>query len=98
MAERSKFTIGVEVINRGSTVVDPKLTACELVVNGVVSVPWNIALGAGARDETWSALPPGKIVTVLRTLGDWLFLKPGTYRLAMNVGSQQSVVDVQVTT
>ena len=98
MAERSSFVVGVEVVNQGSRAIDPQLsTTCELAVNGVASIAWNLAIGNGARDETWYMLPPGKTATMSWPLGASLFPKPGTYQLVLTLAGQQSTAHVQVT-
>jgi hypothetical protein len=97
MAERSKFMIGVEVINHGTTVVDPKLSRCRLTVNGEPSMAWNLAIGNGAREPTWTQLPPGETATMSWPLGIDLFDKPGDYHLVMTLGDQQSTADIHVT-
>jgi hypothetical protein len=98
MAERSKFLVGVEVVNHGSTAVDPQLsTGCRLTVNGEPSMAWNLAIGNGAREATWYRLPPGETATMSWPLGDELFDEPGDYRLVMTLAGQQSTADVHVT-
>lgn len=97
MAERSKFMIGVEVVNRGTTVVDPELSRCRLTVNGEPSMSWNLAIGNGAREPTWTQLPPGETATMSWPLGLDLFDEPGDYHLVMTLGDQRSTADVHVT-
>lgn len=97
MAERSKFMIGVEVVNRGATVVDPKMASCRLTVNGEPSMAWNLAIGNGAREPTWTQLPPGETATMSWPLGLDLFDEPGDYHLVMTLGDQRSSVDIHVT-
>jgi hypothetical protein len=98
MAERSKFMVGVEVVNHGSTAVDPQLsTGCRLTVNGEPSMSWNLAIGNGAREASWYMLPPGKTATMSWPLGTDLFDKPGDYHLVMTIAGQQSTADIHVT-
>lgn len=98
MADRPKFMIGVEVVNNGTTTVDPHLsTGCELTVNGEPSMVWNLAIGNGAHDETWYALPPGKTATISWPLGEDLFPKPGDYHLVLTLEGQRATADVHVT-
>jgi hypothetical protein len=98
MAQRSKFMVGVEVVNRGSAPVDPQLsTRCALMVNGEPSMAWNLAIGNGARDASWTMLPPGKTATMSWPLGEDLFDKPGDYHLVMTLAGQQSTADIHVT-
>ena len=98
MADRPKFMIGVEVVNNGTTTVDPQLsTGCELTVNGEPSMVWNLAIGNGARDASWYALPPGKTATISWPLGEDLFPKPGDYQLVLTLDGQRATADVHVT-
>ena len=98
MAERSKFMIGVEVVNRGAVDVDPRLsTDCVLTVNGERSMSWSMAIGNAAHDETWDKLPPGKATSISWPLGDELFEQPGDYRLVMTLGGEQATADIHVT-
>lgn len=97
MADRSKFMIGIEVVNHGSTPVDPQLsTGSELTVNGTPSMSWNLAIGNGARDASWYKLPPGKTATMSWPLGVDLFDEPGDYHLVLTLAGQQSTADVHV--
>lgn len=98
MAQRGAFSVGVEVTNRGSATIDPKLsTECQLAVNGTESMAWNLAIGNGAREATWYALPPGKTVAMAWPLGDDLFDAPGTYHLVMTLAGQETSADIEVT-
>lgn len=98
MAERETFSIGVEVTNHGAATIDPKLsTNCQLAVNGVESMAWNMAIGNGARTATWYALPPGKSVAMSWPLGRDLFEAPGRYKLVMTLGAHEAIADVEVT-
>jgi hypothetical protein len=97
MADRPKFMVGVEVVNRGSTAVNPQLsTGCQLTVNGKESMAWNLAIGNGAREPSWDMLPPGQTATMSWPLGPDLFDKPGDYHLVMTLGSQQATADIHV--
>jgi hypothetical protein len=98
MADRPKFMVGVEVVNRGTTAVDPQLsTGCQLTVNGKESMVWNLAIGNGVREPSWHSLPPGQTATMSWPLGADLFDKPGDYHLVLTLGGQQSTADVHVT-
>jgi hypothetical protein len=97
MADRAKFSVGVEVTNRGSANVDPNLVSCTLMVNGERSMSWSMAIGNGTRESSWYDLPPGNTATMSWPLGDELFDKPGDYHLVMALGGQQSTADITVT-
>ena len=98
MAQRPKFMVGVEVTNRGPTPVDPQLsTGCRLTVNGQPSMAWNLAIGNGAREASWYAVPPGQTATMSWPLGAELFDQPGDYHLVLTLGGQQATADIHVT-
>lgn len=97
MAERDKFMVGVEVTNRGKVAVDPQLSTGELTVNGERSMAWSLAIGNGAREPSWTSLPPGQTVGMSWPLGDALFDQPGSYHLVLTLGGQQSTADIHVT-
>jgi len=97
MAERKKFMVGLEVVNRGDAAVDPGLYNCTLTVNGQPGYAWDLAIQNGPREAAWSMLPPGKTVTMSWPLGEALFEHPGTYHLVMKLGKQESTADVHVT-
>lgn len=97
MAERAKFLVGVEVVNHGSTAVDPQLsTGCQLTVNGKESMVWNLAIGNGVREPSWTSLPPGATATMSWPLGADLFDKPGDYQLVLTLGGQRATADIHV--
>jgi hypothetical protein len=96
MAERSKFMVGLEVENRGTEVVEPQLSQCQLLVNGKSSLSWGLAIGNGTRAPEWYKLPPGKHVTMSWPLGEALFETPGDYHLVLQLGGQESTADVHV--
>ena len=98
MAERAAFSVGIEVTNRGVATIDPKLsTECQLAVNGAESMAWNLAIGNGAREKTWYALPPGATIAMSWPLGNDLFTAPGRYHLVITLAGQQATGDVEVT-
>jgi len=97
MTERTKFSVGVEVTNRGTANVDPDLMNCTLTVNGKHSMSWSMAIGNGAREPSWYDLAPGRTATMSWPLGDELFDAPGDYHLVMALGGQQAIADVTVT-
>lgn len=97
MTDLATFSIGLEVINRGSKNIDPALTNTVLTVNGKESMAWNMAIGNGARESTWFDLPPNKPIGMSWPLGDDLFKAPGTYHLVLALGDEQSTADITVT-
>jgi hypothetical protein len=97
LADRPAFKIGLEANNRGSAPIDPQLHDAVLTANGERSYAWDLAIQNGARDESWTKLPPGKSISISWPLGEALFEKPGTYELVLTHGAQKSSVVVEVT-
>jgi hypothetical protein len=97
MTDRTAFSVGVAVTNRGTANVDPDLVNCTLTVNGKRSMSWSMAIGNGARESSWYDLPPNQTATMSWPLGDELFDEPGHYHLVVALGGQEATADVTVT-
>lgn len=98
MKDRPSFKIGFEVVNNGTTAVDPAMGAggCTLTVNGKTSNEWMLAIGNGARDSKWTNLKPGQTLAMAWPLGEALFPNPGDYHLVMTTHGQDFSADVKV--
>jgi hypothetical protein len=97
MAQRALFKIGLRAVNRGAAPVDPQLHDAVLTANGQRVYAWDLAIQNGARDDSWTSLPPGKSIDMSWSLGEAIFEKPGKYQLALTLGGQTSSADVEVT-
>jgi hypothetical protein len=96
MADRAKFTVGLEVTNHGTATIDPQLsTYCELTVNGE-SVDGVESRSATRRANRRGSRCP-EAIAMSWPLGKDLFREPGDYHLVMTLGGQQATADVKVT-
>ena len=90
--EPAKVTGGAEldirgaVRNLGTEVVDTRVHASRLLVNGEPSDTWSWAIANGIRDERELALPPGEQVRFQRKLpASSVLRRPGRYELVLDV-------------
>jgi hypothetical protein len=97
MAERASFEVGFEAKNLGAAAIDPRLHDAVLTANGERVFAWDLAIQNGARDASWTQLPPGKSISMAWPLGEAMFEQPGTYKLVLALGAEQSVAEVEVT-
>jgi hypothetical protein len=97
MADRASFQVGFEAQNRGAAAIDPQLHDAVLTANGARVYAWDLAIQNGARDASWTQLPPGQAIAMAWPLGEAMFEQPGTYELVLTLGGQRSVARVEVT-
>jgi hypothetical protein len=99
MQTRSSFVVGVELTNRGASVIETQMSTggCTLTVNGAESMAWNLAIGNGLRTTDSDRLEPGKTFSMSWPLGEDLFAAPGSYHLVLSVAGHQATADVVVT-
>jgi hypothetical protein len=97
MADRASFKVGFEATNRGGAAIDPQLHDAVLTANGARVYAWDLAIQNGARDASWTQLPPGQSIAMSWPLGEAMFEQPGTYELVLAHGEQRSVARVEVT-
>jgi hypothetical protein len=76
--ELLQFTFSM--VNDGDKVIDPKITASKIVVNGKPLPDSAHIFGNGPRDDRFTALPPGDFLLFGAGLGS-RFKKPGVYRV-----------------
>jgi hypothetical protein len=79
--EAERLYVEFTLVNDGQAVVDPKLGASRIVVNGAELVDSGLVLGNGPRDARFRALPPGDHLRFGSALGDH-FREPGIYRVS----------------
>ncbi len=79
------LTVQVSVTNEDTETIDLQLPSSTLLVDGVPSRSWNIAIGNGAREARESALPPGDSIQVARVMGDGLVREPGDHEAVLEV-------------
>lgn len=96
MAELEDFTLAIHAHNLGTNTVDPQLMSARLLVNGVNSEVFGLAVSNGIREDHWYALPPGQEVSLQWTLGYSLFEKPGEYALVLDWWGAHDAVMVKV--
>lgn len=97
MAQLDAFTLTLSAHNQGRDTLDPQLMAARLLVNGVDSEVFGMAVSNGIREDAWFALPPGRTVTLKWTLGYSLFPAAGTYKLVLDWHGLHDPVVVTVT-
>jgi hypothetical protein len=97
MADRASFKVGFEATTRGGAAIDPQLHDAVLTANGARVYAWDLAIQNGARDASWTQLPPGQSIAMSWPLGEAMFEQPGTYELVLAHGEQRSVARVEVT-
>ncbi|MGB0122497.1 MAG: hypothetical protein WA419_22075 [Silvibacterium sp.] len=68
ISQNSELNIRGDVRNTGDAVVDTRIYASVLLVDGKPSENWPLAIGNGIGDERASALPPGERIEFHRTL------------------------------
>jgi RNA polymerase sigma factor (sigma-70 family) len=68
------------MVNDGDKVIDPKIAASKLIVNGKPLPDSAFIFGNGPRDDRFTALPPGDFLLFGYGLGS-RFKKPGVYRV-----------------
>ena len=98
MAERKNFKISIAATNQGDEVIDPELHRAKLFINGKESIVWMLAIGNGAREKKWFALPPGETVSLTwPTLGESLLPNAGTFELVLRyLETELAPIQVQV--
>lgn len=93
----SSLELSGTVSNVGTTLVDPEISASQLLVDGESILPWTLAIGNGPQDDRERALPPGETVTFRRVMGAALFRTTGTHELVLIVkGVRSAPVVVQL--
>jgi len=90
MAKRARFQVRFTAVNTGARTINPRLHSVRLLVNGRPSTAWMLAIGNGARDRRWYALPPGGSLQMGWPLGKALFPAPGRYILLLQQGTLRS--------
>jgi hypothetical protein len=74
----ARLQISFGVVNDGSAMVDPRIGASHLSINGVEPKDWLIVINNGLRTSEFQALPPGHFLSFSYMLGRY-FAKPGVY-------------------
>ena len=98
MSERKNFKISIAATNQGDEVVNPELYRAKLSINGEDSIVWMLAIGNGAREKKWFALPPGETVSLTwPSLGESLFPNPGVFEMVLRYfDTELAPIQVQV--
>jgi hypothetical protein len=81
VSEVDKLQVSFVVVNDGPTVVDPRIGASHLLVNGTEPRAWSLDINNGIQTSSFAALQPGKVVEFSKQLGPAYFRKPGVYTL-----------------
>ncbi len=99
MSARDCFEIGLIATNLGASLVDPELHRVALLVDGMASKSWQLAIGNGHREPMWFALPPGESVSLSwPRMGLSLFPRAGVFTLVLRLDQTESTsVSVRVT-
>jgi hypothetical protein len=79
VSEVDSLLVNFVVVNDGPTVVDPRIGASHLLINGSEPRSWSLQINNGIQTNLFTSLPPGKVLEFGRQLG--YFRKPGVYTL-----------------
>ena len=103
MAKRGEFELWIVAHNLGPDTEDTARNGLRYRVNGQESLMLVMAFNNGARERTWSALPPGQTLREARggttesDVGESLFPTPGAYHLTIEMmGRVVAALDVRV--
>jgi hypothetical protein len=97
MAQRGQCRVRIEVVNEGTSAVEPQLHLGKFTLNGEPSMTFSFAFENGAMESRWSSLPPGQRASTERALCATLLDKPGMYTLGFQHGESNLTIDVRVT-
>ena len=75
------LSIRFTLVNDGSELINPKIEASRIIINGRELENSSLIFGNGPRDARWSALPPGDNLSVAYAL-EQHFKDPGIYRVS----------------
>jgi len=78
-AQAKQLQVSFAVVNDGTSVVNPKIGASHLSINGVEPKDWLVVINNGLRSPDFEALPPRQLLSFGYQLGDRYFAKPGVY-------------------
>jgi len=85
-AALDSLTVQVSVTNEDTETIDLHLESSTLLVDGLRSLSWNVAIGNGPREARESALPPGESIQAARVMGGWLVRRePGDHEVVIEV-------------
>ena len=85
MSERDRFRIGLVATNTSDAAVDPHLFGVRLLVDGMPSAAFDLAVG-NTMPAKWDVLPAGATTPAVEwPLGTALFTKPGEYVLVLRL-------------
>ena len=80
----------VAVTNDEPEKIDPQIRRSSLIVDGVSSPSWSLAISNGAGTAREFALPAGERVEVRRGLDRRLFAEPGEHEIVAEVAGERS--------
>jgi hypothetical protein len=89
-ATLAELTASIAVTNDEDRTINPQVRQSRLLVDGVPSQAWSLAVGNGAGTEREFELPPGERVVVHRPVDAGLFDGPGDRELVAEVGGIRS--------
>jgi hypothetical protein len=90
LADVAKLQVSFVVVNDGDAAADPGIGSSQLFINDIEPRDWRIVINNGIRSPSFTALPPGEVLSFSYQLGPRYFTKPGVYRVRWKAGSVQS--------
>ena len=90
LAETARLQVSFVVVNDGDAVADPGVGSSHLFINDIEPSDWRIVINNGLRTSSFTALPPGEVLSFEYELGPRYFATPGVYRVRWQVGNFRS--------